>query len=159
MDFGLPALFSFLRTGFVLFIAFGVVGFFLFQIFRLHREAAVCRHWPSVPGQVLQSGRTTRRKVGHRRSVVPFVLYQYEVGGSAYHSQRIHPGPPVGGVWMTQTVLGKYPVGRAVDVFYNPENHAEAVLEKGTPAAVFLWLAFGLILIFLFVFLGFSLWF
>jgi hypothetical protein len=61
-------------------------------------------------------------------------MYAYQVEGQSYQSQRIYFGGEVGGSAMTG-VIKKYPVGAQVPVYYNPQNPAEAVLERSMPMA------------------------
>ena len=74
----------------------------------------------------------------------PVIQYSYQVGGQAYQSNKYAPGPEIGGTG-AHKIVARYPVGAQVMVFYNPQNPAEAVLERKAPA---LWLFWLLLVIF-----------
>jgi hypothetical protein len=109
------------------------------------RTPGKSNHWPSTTGQILTSMIQYRRKSGGGHSPYSVVIYTYQVASQPYQSQRIYFGVPVGGSAMTG-VIKKYPMGAQVPVYYNPENPAEAVLERTIPAAKMLGFA-GVIMI------------
>jgi hypothetical protein len=102
--------------------------------FLMARTPAKSDHWPTTTGQILASMIQYRRKSGGGHSPYPLVLYAYQVEGQPYQSQRIYFGTPVGGSAMTG-VVKKYPVGAQVPVYYDPQNPADAVLERTIPVA------------------------
>jgi hypothetical protein len=62
----------------------------------------------------------------------PFIEYSYQVNGDAFHSQRVDfsPQPSYSSVSRAEECLAQYPVGREVEVFYDPEDYGEAVLLR-----------------------------
>ena len=89
---------------------------------RLSKASA---SWPSAPGVVTASG---RKKVAWR--IQPSVTYRYEVAGRSFDSSRVTFAELIP-VAETEPVLFRYPPGRAVNVYYNPANPAQAILEPG----------------------------
>ena len=134
-----------------------VVAILLFRYFQSRKGASACRDWPAASGRVLHSEVQRRRKIGNKTSAYPAVLYQYEVAGRTFQSDRIFPGIQVGGDWVASRKVAKYPAGKTVLVFYNPMNPAEAVLENRAPANLWI-LLFVLVILFFTLkkFFGFS---
>jgi hypothetical protein len=82
--------------------------------------------WPSTLG-VITDSRMERINVGGGGSEDKSVIgYRYQVGGTSYASYRVKAGFLPGG----QTLLNRYPVGKQVEVFYNPQNPNDAALER-----------------------------
>lgn len=116
----------------------GAIGVVLLVAgFLMTRTPGKSNHWPTTTGQILASTIQYRRKSGGGHSPYPLVLYTYQIEGQQYQSQRIYFGGVVGGTAMTG-VIKKYPVGAQVPVYYNPQNPADAVLERSIPMAKFL---------------------
>jgi hypothetical protein len=132
-----------------LLITVGAIGFFflilnvifLGIIFFMRRRMAAVSQWPSTMGTVHASYLELRHSSGDSGSTnYPVVQYSYQVGGQAYQSTKLAPGPEVGGTGAGK-VVARYPAGAAqVMVFYNPQNPSDAVLETKAPAQWILWL-------------------
>ncbi|GEM_PF-1330131 len=64
----------------------------------------------------------------------PMVVYEYEVNGIKYLSNRVRVqdkhGPTMGGVLYSGPLLKRYPKGALVNVYYNPQNPKESALER-----------------------------
>jgi hypothetical protein len=127
----------------VLIGAIGVV--MLVAGFLMARTPGKSHGWSTTTGQILASTINYRRRSGGGHIPYPLVMYAYQVEGKPYQSQRIYFGGAVGGSAMTG-VVKKYPVGAQVPVYYNPQDPADAVLERSIPMAKFLGLI-GIILI------------
>jgi hypothetical protein len=88
--------------------------------------------WPSVPGTV----QTSRVEVsgGEYTTVYPHIEYEYTVAAQKYRYDSIKAGDKFVSLSFTQSnayeVVEKYPVGTRVRVYYNPDNPAEATLER-----------------------------
>jgi hypothetical protein len=130
--------------GLVTLLVGGIGAVLLVGAFLTARTPAKSNDWPTTSGQVLASTIQYRRS-GGSRSAYPLVMYAYQVEGRTYQSQRIYFGGVVGGSVMAGLVK-KYPVGAQVPVYYNPQNPADAVLERSIPMAKMLGLT-GIILI------------
>jgi hypothetical protein len=94
------------------------------------RQAA--QSWASTTGTVLTSSVQVRR-ISRRRSEIPVVAYQYQVGGQAYQGNVIRAGDQfltIRIMGQAQATAARYPTGSTVTVYYNPANPAEAALER-----------------------------
>jgi hypothetical protein len=88
------------------------------------------RGWHSVTSQVLESG--TAGGTGDD-SPRPYAVYEYVVSGRAYRHDRIFLVDKPGG--NAGAIAAQYPAGRQVEVYYNPNNPAEAALVRNMPSA------------------------
>lgn len=113
-------------------LPFVAVGWYIYR--QSKRGKAIreqSQSWPSTAGIVLKS----RVEVlgGEYTSVIPRVLYEFEVAGQVYQSGKIRPGDgtftsyPSGDAY---EIVDKYPIGSAVVVYYNPTNPADCALER-----------------------------
>ena len=157
--FGIDRLNQWLRTALPseanpgLAMMLGFMGVFVLLIARaiLH-EAKQAAGWHSTSGVIEESGIEKfqtlddgRRKTMKRANVV----YRYQVNGNTYRSSRLAASR-----WSIASNIGaltggadkKYPPGRPVEVFFNPANPAEAVLEPRAKGAGFLYAAGFLLL-------------
>jgi hypothetical protein len=134
-----------------LLLTIGIVGFvllllnaiFLGIIFFMQRKMAAVPQWPSTLGTVNLSTLESRHSSEGGWTNYPVVHYSYQVSGQSFQGQRIAPGPEVGGTGAGK-VVGRYPAGAQVIVFYNPQNPSEAVLETKAPAQWLMWLMLGI---------------
>jgi len=128
-------------------LVIGIIGFvllilnavFLGVIFFMRRKIAAVGQWPSTMGTVMMSTIEQRSSSEGGYTDYPVVQYSYQVGGQAYQSYKLAPGPEVGGTG-ARKVVARYPESAQVMVFYNPENPSEAVLERKAPAQWLMWL-------------------
>ena len=64
----------------------------------------------------------------------PMVVYEYEVNGIKYLSNRVRvqdaSGPTMGGALYANPLLKRYPKGASITVYYNPQNPRESALER-----------------------------
>ena len=127
-----------LTIGIIVFVLFILNIVFLTILFFMRRRMATVSQWPATMGNVITST-IERRSSGDGYTDYPVVQYSYQVGGQAYQSYKLAPGPEVGGTG-ARKVIGKYPAGAQVMVFYDPQNPAEAVLERKAPAQWLMWL-------------------
>jgi hypothetical protein len=130
-----------------LLLTVGIIGFvllilnviFLTIIFFMRRKMAAVSQWPSTMGTVMMSRIEQRSSSEGGYTDYPVVQYSYQLGGQAYQSYKLAPGPEVGGTGAGK-VVARYPAGAQVMVFYNPQNPSEAVLERKAPAQWLMWL-------------------
>ena len=128
-----------LTVGIISFVFLILNVIFLVIIFFMRRRMAAVSQWPSTMGTVNASYLESRSSSEGGSTNYPVVQYSYRVGGQAYQGLKIAPGPEVGGTGAGK-VVGRYPAGAQVMVFYNPQNPSDAVLETKAPAQWILWL-------------------
>lgn len=110
---------------------------FLGIIYFIRRKVSQVSAWPSTQG-VISSSSVEARASEDGYTDYPVVRYSYQVGGQAHKSSRIAPGMEVGGSG-AHKVAARYAMGAPVTVYYNPQNPADAVLEKSAPALTLFW--------------------
>lgn len=103
------------------------------QAYHQYRRAVIASRWPTVPGRVTSAellegpvlGRV-RRTTSHRAAV----SYVYEVAGKQWTSSRVFFGDEafIAGRGPERRA-DRYETGGAVQVYYNPEDPSQAVLE------------------------------
>ncbi len=113
-----------------------ILGGLAVVLLRRNRRAGVARQiaatWPSTAGVVLAST-TQVRRIGRSRTVIPVVVYQYQVNGQTYQSHLIRAGDQYGSIRVSgeaEAIAARYPTGAAVMVHYNPASPGQAVLER-----------------------------
>jgi hypothetical protein len=76
------------------------------------------------------------------------VAYAYFVNGTYLQGERLRLGPRVlsSEAADARREITRYPVGSPVTVWYDPQNPADAVLERGGGAVWIEWLICGLML-------------
>lgn len=111
------------------------------------RAANKVKPWTSTPGTMVTSQmKFVKFGRGGGRTPVPVVEYSYHVNGQAYTGSRLFPAAgSLSGGSIFKKVMARYPVGAQVDVYYDPQNPEDSVLEKKSPAVPFL---FSMLIIF-----------
>lgn len=134
----------FSSTGFVVLIegivALGFGGFGLVLLLAQlggHIAATASQNWPSVEGRIVMSRvhQVTNTSHGHTShgmtSYMPDVKYTYSVMGNAYQGHRIGFGASMSGSESkARQVVALYSHDATCAVYYNPQNPAQAVLER-----------------------------
>ncbi len=139
------------------FVAAGV--FLIYQSVRSRKKADASQAWPATTGQVTdaQVTRHTSTDSDGDTSVnyIPKVSYTYLVLGQEYQGDKIGFGfqQSFGSSAKAQAALERFPVGGQVAVFYDPDNPAEAVLERKAGGST-LSLVLGIVFIVISVCLG-----
>jgi hypothetical protein len=98
------------------------IGICFFGAYRWQQFNAVAA-WASTNGKVLRSQLQTSDDETHAD-----IEYEYRVIGTRYTSTRIAAGMLLN----PQDAVSTYAVGATVTVFYNPDNPADAILERGS---------------------------
>jgi len=114
-------------------LVIGGIGYFLY---RRNQQSMAYRQstqtWLSTTGTILMSSVQWKR-TGNSSSTYPVVVYQYEVNGQRYQSQRIKAGEQflnVRVMGQADATVNRYSIGATVTVYYDPKNPAESVLER-----------------------------
>ena len=103
--------------------------------FWLRHMNAQSAAWPAVSGHVVAS----RVGTDHDGDEAAHIKYRYQVGGQEHESDQV--SYKVGSAksrTLAADLVARYPVGKSVDVYYDPADPARAVLERGPSKA---WLA------------------
>jgi hypothetical protein len=114
-------------------LVLGGLGFFLYkrnQQSMAYRQST--QTWHSTTGTILMSSVQSSYS-GRSHSTYPVVVYQYEVNGQRYQSQRIKAGEQflnVRVIGQAEATVNRYPIGATATVYYNPANPSESVLER-----------------------------
>lgn len=135
-------------------VALGAFGaaIALFAI-GLHRHAALARKWPVVKGRIKTSGldrfRARADDSGSRGPIMfrANISYTYRYENADYTGLVASMNGQVSSTsdWGVQRYVRKYPEGATVDVYVNPQNPTESVLDPRAKAAWFLWVVVAVI--------------
>ena len=99
----------------------------LWAIYMTHASES----WPSTRGTIVEANCSSahgRASASQRSTRSRHVLFQYQVNGASYTSDREYFGIPVAG----RDCVAAYSKGQAVNVYYEPSDPAEAVLDTGS---------------------------
>ena len=163
----LAAIFGFERAiGFVGTLAFfrvvtslGLIGGTAVLIVGLFaaRRASASRRWPMTKGVVVSSkilrerstsSSTQARRVADDYLYKPEIAFEYTVLGTKYLSNKVSVADySSNSTSRAEQVAARYPEGKTVDVFYDPDNPQYAVLEQRAGFGVWLLFAAGLFLL------------
>ncbi len=104
--------------------------------------------WPQVTGKVISSEVRWKHMETTKTKYVaywPEVQYEYRVGTVRYTGSRIRFTQQGMEEAESKRVVAQYPIGKAVPVYYNPNDPEAAVMEKGIYWPNLIVLAFALI--------------
>ncbi len=125
-----------------IFILCIIIGIGLMGLgYYFQKKAEAIENWPGVTGKVIAtrvvqatSEKRLRRNDESSQPVLtfyPVVEYEYTVNDKKYSSDRLSLSvDQKSNPKSFEPILKKYAPGTAVKVFYNPDNPADAVLEK-----------------------------
>jgi hypothetical protein len=107
------------------------------------KKARASESWPSVQGIVVSS--TVERSSEHDNTdhYQASVVYEYAVDGVTYSCNRVSYGATRGLQEEAQAEAKRYPKGKRVEVYYDPDDPDVAVLEPGKAGEPYLWLGLG----------------
>lgn len=130
-------------------------------VLRGGAKVRASRNWDTTTGRVLYSGVASRRSStsegGTNTYYYPQVAYEYEVRGQRYQSQRIAFGNiGYGSPRKAEELASRYVMGGPVQVFYDPANPDQAVLERRSGSNRALVLGVTLIVVILIASLAFT---
>ena len=137
----------------LMFLAGGIFALVWFS--RLIVNAGDTAGWPSVEGHLLKSrvnahwSSTTIGRVGTRSEKTSYGLdveYEYRVRGILYRGQRFSFEPRNSDREHWEKKAGMYRAGERVNVYYDPRNPADSVLETGAHGTNYIFIVLGLIL-------------
>lgn len=107
-------------------------GVFVYAGNQALSSAKTTADWARTDGQVLSSSVESTQQ-GTSRTYHPLIVYEYRLQGVVLHGTRLTVGDHAfTRSTEAQAVVNRYPVGRAVTVYYNPVSVTESVLEPGS---------------------------
>ena len=104
--------------------------------------------WPTMPGQI-KSAEIQKRHASRSDKVRAEVRYDYKVEGVDYSADRVFFGDRVYSAWggVAMREIAQYQPESTVQVYYNPDDPKDAVLEPGISGQV--WTMFVASLVFM----------
>jgi len=116
----------------VLILVGGVVAFGFGK--PIINDAKQSENWPTVAGEIVRSRVVNSRNSDGDKMYSAEIEYRYEVDGQEHKSNRVAFGGDgsSSSTSMAKKVTRRYPVGKTVDVYYDPDLPADSVLETGT---------------------------
>ncbi len=114
-------------------VSSAIIGVALFGYgLHLRSRLSACRSWPQTTGRVTQSDFDTSD------GIELYVIYEYTVNGVGYSSTRVQFGTPTTYLRKSSAdaALSRYPVNSQLTVYYDPENPADAVLDRTSPSGL-----------------------
>ena len=108
-------------------------GYFLFQQYdrNVSALAAASMAWPQVSGLVTGSDlEYRRRKTGSSKAtdIRVKVSYEYVVDDQLYENDVVRFDQQMLSSERKEMLVGSYPAGKRVDVYYNPDDPGQSVL-------------------------------
>jgi hypothetical protein len=116
------------------FLAIGIA--ILVYTVHMRRLAKASLTWPTTEGTVVDSGVMAGRSSKGGRTYSARVRYTYAVGGTTYDNDTIQFGSPGTDQSTADATVAEHPVGKRVNVHYNPHKPAQAVLKAGVTGAM-----------------------
>ncbi len=111
----------------------------IYALWRMRNQVAAGKFWSRTSGKIVTSTFSqpdVPRKGGETDATVD-IRYQYQVSGKNFKGKRVKFGGQGG---MTQfaaeQLVAKYPVGAAVQVYYDPKSPLHAALEPRNKSSV-----------------------
>ena len=116
-------------------IFLGVGIFMLVKYFRDKKKSEESQAWSATSGEIIESYvRESHSQDSDGITSTSYyaeVRYLYQVLGVEYSGDKVSFGGKVGGSRnKAAEITTQYPVGKTVTVYYDPNNHEDAVLER-----------------------------
>lgn len=113
-------------------LAFFAVVLAIFSVVVLRKAKAV-RRWAAAAATIIESQVVWGSGQKGGRTLVARITYEYAAGGRVYQSKRIAFYRRGTGHW-AQELVARHPTGSRVQIYYDPAQPAEAVLDPTFPA-------------------------
>jgi hypothetical protein len=124
-------------TSVIVMVPFIIVALALAYVgLRSRRRAGSSGHWIQAQGRVLHADVQMRRSSNGRGGIntfyYPVVVYEYVANGYRYQNNRMNFGSPMGygSPTIAQEIVGRYHPGNIIDVYFDPANPQDSVLER-----------------------------
>lgn len=119
---------------------FSVIGLaIIIQQKMLKKKARASQSWPTVDGTIRKSQVTHKAGYNQGSTFRADVAYEYKVKARRYKGKNVCLSYDVGtgDRGRAEQRCAQYPVGRTISVYYNPDNPADACLERRVDAPGF----------------------
>jgi hypothetical protein len=142
MNILFPSLFS------LVFVAIGAA--ILKYAVKMAAKAQQSLSWPSIDGEIAHSAVLCQPNSGTTTAggstFKADIAYRYKVNGANYSSSKIALlDLSASGSGRAQSIVERYPDESRVQVFYNPADPSDAILEPGSTGGIkFLYLVGGI---------------
>ena len=114
------------------------------------QNARASTNWPAIDGQITSSLVEHSTDADGADSYSPKVTYSYFLDNQPYEGHSIKFGEnSYSNQRKAREILNRYPVGRAVIVFYDPANPENSVLEPGVSVGSYVVLGIGVLFVLL----------
>jgi Protein of unknown function (DUF3592) len=124
-----------------------IFGGLLFNLFRMRSQMQAARGWDKIEGVITVSevDQPPAHVSDDLNDATPVIRYRYRAGGQDLESDQV----AIGGQPLTTRVfagklVGRYPGGAHVDVYIDPDNPKNALLEPGRQGNISALLAFAI---------------
>ncbi|MFX0211429.1 MAG: DUF3592 domain-containing protein [Candidatus Hodarchaeota archaeon] len=118
----------------------GFVGLILFYAFiKCLRLGLGSKNWPKVEGEIVSSSIVEDDEGFKPEISFTFNVYGVDYTGSAYNPNELVARSIVGKI-SAEKKIAEYPVGKTVEIYYNPDDPRKAVLEPGISKDTFFFL-------------------
>jgi hypothetical protein len=121
----------------LVFVAIG--GVIIQYAVKMSGRARQSESWPSTEGEIAHSAVLYQTDTAPDRSIATYkadVAYRYEVKGASYTSSRISVVDFASTSNRAQQIAQRYPDKSRIQVYYNPSDPSESVLETGNTSGV-----------------------
>lgn len=117
--------------------AVSAAGYYFYQHYDRNMSAVAnaSMTWPQVSGLVTHSDLEYRRRESASAKQTDYrvaVSYEYVVDDQVYRNDVVRFDQQMLSNARKETLVSSYPVGKRVDVFYNPEDPGQSVLVRGS---------------------------
>lgn len=129
-----------------------IFGGMLFNLIRMRGQMQATRNWDKIGGVITVSrvDQPTKHVSDDLNDATPIIRYRYRAGGQEMESDQVLiGGQPMMTRVLAGKVVGRYPVGAHVDVYVDPKNPKQALLEpaelRNISALIAFTIAFGFV--------------
>ena len=107
----------------------GPVG--IYNSWTQYQRISKTKNWLEVEGQIVKSDIKVIEDAG--TAYLPDIQYTYSIDGKSYDNSQIILDKPVqfGKTSLAEEYCLKYPLDSKHNIYYNPQNHSESILENG----------------------------
>jgi hypothetical protein len=106
------------------------LGWFVFSVYG-DVKAVQTLFWPSTEGTVISAEVAIVHSSKGASKSKPVIRYSFADDGVEYESDRYSSTIARGSSFWAKEVIDKHPTGSSITVYYNSENSAKSVLDRG----------------------------